>query len=151
LEEMPGHAGAAARFQRESPGLAVTAILIFLLAVTAHYLVIALEKAREAEVRGVEALVLAREAELRALRAQVDPHFLFNCLNSIGTLTEEDPAGARRMCLNLAGFLRRSLALGQRGHILLGEELGLAREYLDIEKIRFGDRLKVLESVEETC
>jgi hypothetical protein len=152
LEELsPRLAGAAGRFQLESPGLAVTGILIFLLAVTAHYLVIAMDKAREAEVRGVEALVLAREAELRALRAQVDPHFLFNCLNSIGTLTEEDPPGARRMCLLLAGFLRRSLALGQRGHILLGEELALAKEYLEIEKIRFGERLNTFEAVEETC
>jgi hypothetical protein len=152
VEELwPGLKGAPGRFQRESPGLAVMGILIFLLAVTAHYLVLAMEKARAAEVRGVEALVLAREAELRALRAQVDPHFLFNCLNSIGTLAEEDPPGARRMCLQLAGFLRRSLALGQRGHILLGEELALAKEYLEIEKIRFGERLRTFESVEETC
>jgi len=151
LERFPGNAGAFMRFQQEAPSLAVTGVLIFLLAVTAHYLVIALETAREAEVRVLSARMLAREAELRALRAQVDPHFLFNCLNSIATLTAEDPGGARRMCLQLAGFLRRSLALGQQDHIALGEELALAGEYLAIEAIRFGSRLTFIESVEDGC
>jgi two-component system sensor histidine kinase AlgZ len=151
LERFSSHAGASDRFLRESPTLALAGILIFLLAVTAHYLVIALDAAREAEVRGVRSRVLAREAELRALRAQVDPHFLFNSLNSIATLTGEDPAAARRMCLLLAGFLRRSLALGQRDEIPLGEELSLVADYLAIESIRFGPRLRVLQEVEEAC
>ena len=143
--------GLVDRFSLEAPVLAVTGFLIFLLAVTAHYLLIALQAAGEAEVRGVQARVLAREAELRALRAQIDPHFLFNCLNSIATLTAEDPGAARRMCLQLAGFLRRSLALGEREQIPLGEELSLVADYLAIEKIRFGARLEVMEAVEESC
>jgi histidine kinase len=151
IARIPGHAAAAARFQIEAAPLAVTGVLIFLLAVTVHYLTIALETAREAEVRVLSARMLAREAELRALRAQVDPHFLFNCLNSIATLTAEDPGGARRMCLQLAGFLRRSLALGQHDHIALGEEVALAGEYLAIETIRFGPRLQFVESVEDGC
>jgi two-component system, LytTR family, sensor histidine kinase AlgZ len=151
LEWMPRHAGAALRFEHKAPTLAVTGVLIFLLAVTAHYLLIALEAAREAEVGGVRARVLAREAELRALRAQIDPHFLFNSLNSIAALTAEDPGAARSMCLQLAGFLRRSLALGQRDRVSLGEELALAGDYLAIEKIRFGTRLGIVETVEEGC
>lgn len=151
LDRAPGHAGASEKFGAEAPGLVVMGLLIYLLAVTAHYLILALESAREAELRGVQALALAREAELRALRAQVDPHFLFNCLNSIATLTSEDATGARRMCMNLAGFLRRSLELGQRRHIGLGEELDLAAEYLAIETVRFGERIKIAESVEEAC
>ncbi|MCI0656130.1 MAG: histidine kinase [Acidobacteria bacterium] len=151
LERIPAYAGAFVRFQQEAAPLAVTGVLIFLLAVTAHYLIIALESAREAEVRELSARMLAREAELRALRAQVDPHFLFNCLNSIATLTAEDPGRARRMCLQLAGFLRQSLALGQQDHIQLGEELALAGEYLAIESIRFGPRLHFAQSVEDGC
>ncbi|HEV8375874.1 MAG TPA: histidine kinase, partial [Candidatus Polarisedimenticolia bacterium] len=151
LERATGRAGVAARFGQDAAGLALTGVLIFLLAVTAQYLLIALESARDAEMRGVRARVLAREAELRALRAQVDPHFLFNSLNSIATLTGEDPDAARRMCLLLAGFLRRSLALGQRDRISLGEELDLVTEYLKIEAIRFGRRLEAVESVEEGC
>ena len=151
LEQATGCAGVIERFRQDAAGLAVTGVLIFLLAVTAHYLVIALESARDAEMRSVRARVLAREAELRALRAQVNPHFLFNSLNSIATLTAEDAGAARRMCLLLAGFLRRSLALGQRDRISLGEELELVTEYLAIEGIRFGRRLEVAESVEESC
>jgi two-component system sensor histidine kinase AlgZ len=151
LERIPAHAGVASRFQRESITLGLAGALIFLLAVTAHYLMIALEAAREAEIRGVRSRVLAREAELRALRAQVDPHFLFNSLNSIATLTGEDPPAARRMCLLLAGFLRRSLALGQRDQIPLGEELSLVSDYLAIESIRFGQRLRVRREIEEAC
>jgi histidine kinase len=151
LESFPAHAGSAGRFQREAAPLALAAVLIYLLAVTAHYLVIALEAAREAEMRSVQSKVLAREAELRALRSQVDPHFLFNALNSIATLTGEDSAAARRMCLQLATLLRRSLALGRRDRILLREELALVSDYLGIESIRFGDRLRIVEAIEEAC
>ncbi len=151
LDRFHRYDGAARRFLVEAPGLVALGTLVFLLAVAIHYLVIALEATRDAEVRGVERQVLAREAELRALRAQVDPHFLFNSLNSIATLTAEDPAAARRMCLLLAGFLRRSLAIGGRTLIPLGEELDLVAEYLEIEKVRFGPRLTVDRQIEDAC
>jgi signal transduction histidine kinase len=146
-ETVPRYAGAALRFQGAAPTLMVVGMLVSLLAAAVHYLFIALQSAREAEVRGVEARVLAREAELRALRAQVDPHFLFNSLNSIASLTSEDAAAARRMCLLLAGFLRRSLALGARARVTLEEEVQLLDEYLAIEKVRFGPRLAVTRAV----
>jgi two-component system, LytTR family, sensor histidine kinase AlgZ len=87
--------------------------------------------------------VLAREAELRALRAQIDPHFLFNSLNSISALTATDSRAARAMTLELAGFLRRTLDLGARESIPLREELDLAKSYLEVERVRFGARLRV--------
>jgi LytS/YehU family sensor histidine kinase len=87
--------------------------------------------------------VLAREAELRALRSQLDPHFLFNSLQSISALTTVDPAAARRMCLLLAEFLRETLSLGSRDRIPLGTELALVRKFLSVEQVRFGDRLQV--------
>jgi two-component system sensor histidine kinase AlgZ len=151
LETLPRYGGAAVRFRGSAPMLVVVGSLVFLLAAAAHYLILALESARAAEVRGVEARVLAREAELRALRAQVDPHFLFNSLNSIATLTGEDASAARRMCLLLAGFLRRSLALGSRERVTLGEEIDLVDEYLAIEKVRFGARLEVSREVPPDC
>jgi hypothetical protein len=151
LETLPRYGGAALRFRGGAPMLVVVGALVFLLAAAAHYLILALETARAAEVRGVEARVLAREAELRALRAQVDPHFLFNSLNSIATLTGEDAGAARRMCLLLAGFLRRSLVLGGRDRVTLGEEIALVDEYLAIEKVRFGERLLVAREVESGC
>jgi two-component system, LytTR family, sensor histidine kinase AlgZ len=151
LEAAPGFEGAGRRFAGETPTFLVVGILVYLLAVAVHYLVLALEAAREAEVRGVQARVLAREAELRALRAQVDPHFLFNSLNSISALTSQDPDAARRMCLLLAGFLRRSLALGSRDRIALRDELALVADYLAIEKVRFGERVRILQEVDEAA
>jgi hypothetical protein len=147
LEDVGGRPDSVARFKTTAPTLVIVGLVVFLLAVAMHYLFLALETARAEQVSGVEARVLAREAELRALRAQIDPHFLFNSLNSIGTLTGDDPAAARRMCLLLAGFLRRSLALGARDRIPLSEELALAGDYLSIEKVRFGARLTVAQEL----
>jgi two-component system sensor histidine kinase AlgZ len=126
-------------------------VLLYLLAVAVHYLLIALEASRLAERRVLQAEVAAREAELRALRAQVNPHFLFNSLNSIGSLAGSDPLAARRMCLLLGDFLRQSLRLGGRDRIPLADELALVANYLEIERVRFGARLQVEEDVEESA
>jgi two-component system, LytTR family, sensor histidine kinase AlgZ len=115
---------------------------LYLLAMAASYLAAAFAISQEAERRGLELQVLAREAELRALRAQIDPHFLFNSLQSISALIGIDTAAARRMCLLLADFLRDTLALGARERIALTEELALARRFLEIEQVRFGARLQ---------
>lgn len=123
-------------------------IPLYLLSAVAHYLVLAFEASYEAERRVLETEVTAREAELRALRAQLNPHFLFNSLNSINALVGSDPEGARRMCEGLGDFLRRTLALGARDSVTLGEELALVDRYLGIEQVRFGDRLRVERSAE---
>lgn len=117
--------------------------LLYLLSLAVGYLLAAFEQSRDTERRGLEVQVLAREAELRSLRAQIDPHFLFNSLNSISALTVADPPAARRMCVLLAEFLRESLALDAEVRITLDRELALAARFLDIERVRFGDRLRV--------
>ncbi len=117
--------------------------LLYLLSLTVSYLLAAFERSREAERRGLEAQVLAREAELRSLRTQIDPHFLFNTLHSISALTTADPPAARRMCVMLGDFLRDSLALGSKDRITIERELQLAKQFLEIERVRFGDRLRV--------
>jgi Histidine kinase len=118
-------------------------VLLYLLSLAISYLLIIFEERREAERRALEVQVLAREAELRSLRAQIDPHFLFNCLHSISALTTADAAAARRMCLLLGDFLRETLALGQEDRITVARELKLAERFLAVERIRFGDRLDV--------
>src|SRR5580765_5526913 len=115
----------------------------YLLAVTVHYVLQAGEDSALAERRALESQVAQREAELRSLRAQVDPHFLFNSLNSIVGLMAMDPDQARVMCLRLAEFLRDSLTLGGEQRITLGREVGLAEQYLSVERVRFGPRLLV--------
>jgi hypothetical protein len=133
----------AGAFRLASPTLFAFGFLLYLLAMAVSYLGAAFAVSRDAEHRGLELQVLAREAELRALRAQIDPHFLFNSLQSISALTTVDPAAARRMCLLLADFLRETLALGARDRIPLSAELTLLRKFLSIEQVRFGDRLHV--------
>jgi hypothetical protein len=118
-------------------------VLLYLLSIAGSYLLATFERSREAERRGLEVQVYARDAELRSLRAQIDPHFLFNSLHSISALTTADPPAARRMTVLLGDFLRESLAVGSESRIPLGQELGLAERFLEIERVRFGDRLRV--------
>jgi sensor histidine kinase YesM len=118
-------------------------LLLYLLSIAVSYIVAAFEHARDAERRGLQAQVQSRDAELRSLRAQIDPHFLFNSLHSISALTAVDPAGARRMTILLGDFLRESLALGSADRIPLEKELALAAKYLEIERVRLGERLQV--------
>jgi hypothetical protein len=128
--------------------LYATGIPLYLLSAVAHYLYLAFEARHAAERRVLHTEVTAREAELRALRAQLNPHFLFNSLNSINALVGSDPEGARRMCEGLGDFLRRTLALGARDSVTLGEELALVERYLGIEQVRFGERLRVERAVD---
>src|SRR4029453_3095859 len=118
--------GVQGSFRPGAPPLFGFGFLLYLLAMAVSYLAAAFTVSRDAERRGLELQVLAREAELRALRSQLDPHFLFNSLQSISALTTADPAAARRMCLLLADFLRDTLALGARTRIPLSSELALA-------------------------
>lgn len=126
-------------------------MILYLLSAGLHYALLAVEESREAERRAVEARTLAREAELHALRAQLNPHFLFNSLHSISALATQDGARAREMCIRLADFLRASLGLGSRETIPLREELALTRSYLLVEQVRFGDRLRVEELIAAAC
>lgn len=130
-------------FDRVAPVLFGFGLLLYLLSLAVSYIIAAFEHARDAERRQLQAQVLSREAELRTLRAQIDPHFLFNSLHSISALTGVDPAAARRMTVQLGDFLRESLALGSAERIPLSRELALAAKYLEVERVRLGDRLQV--------
>jgi sensor histidine kinase YesM len=114
----------------------------YLLAVTVHYVLQASDASVQSERRMLEAQIAQRDAELRALRAQIDPHFLFNSLNSIVGLMNADRDRARYMCLRLAEFLRDSMTLGAESRIPLGREAALAEQYLSVEQVRFGARLQ---------
>lgn len=133
----------AALYQNQRALLFVIGALLFWLVAIFFYLLIAFDASKDAERANVELSLLAREAELRALRAQIDPHFIFNSLHSISALTATDPAAARRMCLLLADFLRETLRLGGNEQIPLAQELALADRFLAIEQVRLGQRLNV--------
>ncbi len=133
---------------RGVPVIFVSGAFLYLLSVALHYVLLAAEASQQAKLREKDALALARQAELGALKAQVNPHFLFNSLNSISALVSVDPARAREMCVLLGEFLRRTLGLGEQSAIPLSEELALARRFLDVEKVRFGARMRVEEEVQ---
>ncbi|HXT69226.1 MAG TPA: histidine kinase [Vicinamibacterales bacterium] len=126
-------------------------VLGYLLAVTVHYVFQASEQSAVSERRALESQIAHRDAELRALRAQIDPHFLFNSLNSVVGLMTSDVTQARAMCLKLAEFLRDSLTLGRETRISLAREVALAEQYLSVERIRFGARLNVASRIDDAA
>jgi len=85
----------------------------------------------------------AKEAELRALKSQVNPHFIFNSLNSLRALIEEDPARARQAVTQLANLLRYSLQSGQLETVPFEDELRVVNDYLALEQVRHEERLRL--------
>jgi two-component system, LytTR family, sensor histidine kinase AlgZ len=122
-------------------------VVLYGLCAVANYLAIEVDRARQFETLELRTRLVAQEAQLRVLRTQVDPHFLFNSLNSISALTSIDPALARDMTLQLAGFFRQTLALEARRQVTLDAEMELVRRFLAIEQVRFGSRLAFEERV----
>jgi hypothetical protein len=98
---------------------------------------------RRQELEGV-----ARDAQLRALRAQLNPHFLFNSLNSVRSLITENPQRAASMVTGLSEILRYSLTSDRKDTVSLSEELGVIDEYVDVERVRFEERLRIERSVD---
>ena len=109
------------------------------------------QEQKENETRKADAEKLAKEAELFKLRQQLQPHFLFNSLNSINALIGSRPEEARKMVQQLSDFLRGTIKKEETQWVTLQEEMQYLQLYLDIEKVRFGNRLAtVIESDEES-
>ena len=106
---------------------------------------------KEAEQRKTDAEKLAKDAELYNLRQQLQPHFLFNSLNSITALIGSRPEEARKMIHQLSDFLRGTLKKEDQQPVSLAEEVEQLQLYLDIEKVRFGHRLSTEISFIEAC
>ena len=106
------------------------------------------EEVREQNLRLMEAHALAAESQNQMLRYQINPHFLFNTLNALSSLIlQKDFARAERMVLSLSNFLRASLEKAPGDKITLADELTAQRQYLAIEQERFGDRLRLTETM----
>lgn len=106
---------------------------------------------QEQEIRKQQTEKLAREAELANLRQQLQPHFLFNSLNSISALVVTKPEQARKMIQQLSDFLRGTLKKDDSQQVTLQEEIQHLNLYLEIEKVRFGHRLQTEIDMEEGC
>jgi two-component system, LytTR family, sensor kinase len=106
------------------------------------------EEEKENQQRNADVERLTREAELFKLRQQLQPHFLFNSLNSISALVGSKPEEARKMIQQLSDFLRGNLKKEEQKWVAVSEELQYLQLYLDIEKVRFGHRLSTLVDID---
>jgi two-component system LytT family sensor kinase len=125
--------------------------LIFILMIMLYYLMVYSENLKQKINDEANLKTLVREAELSALKAQINPHFLFNSLNSVSSLTIRDPLKARKMIIELSEFLRYSLKFKEKEETSLNEEIQNIRRYLEIEKIRFETRLVFEIEIPEEC
>jgi len=129
----------------------VYGILLYALIVLIYYLINSYNNYQEKLLKEVELKQAVQESELNLLKAQINPHFLFNSLNSINSLIFTDPEKAHEMVLELSDFLRYTVRRDEDEQLSLKDELENIRKYLAIEKIRFGDRLVIEEMVEDEC
>ena len=125
--------------------------LIYLVLVLIYYLVSNNQKLQERAQQEERLKNLVRDTELNMLKSQINPHFLFNSLNSIASLTMSNPDEARDMIIRLSDFLRYSLKHRENEFVPLLEELGRMKDYLAIEKIRFGKKLQYVFNINGEC
>ncbi len=126
-------------------------VLIYFVITSFYYLIIYYSGFQERKLHEAELKNLVTQAELRSLKFQINPHFIFNSLNSMSALTTIDPEKARGMILKLAEFLRYTLANNEQQKNKLKDELKNIKLYLEIEKIRFEDKFDYTEEVSAEC
>lgn len=117
--------------------------LLFIGWFCAYFIYHAFERLRRMQLEQLRLAASVKEAELRALKSQVNPHFLFNSLNSLRALIDEDAPRARESVTRLANMLRYSLQSGQQETVPLEEEIRIVEDYLALEQIRHESRLRV--------
>ena len=126
-------------------------VLICCLVILTYYLIISYKNLSDKKLDEARLENLLRETELRMLRTQINPHFLFNSLNSVSSLTITNPEKAREMVVRLSDFMRYSLSRKDEQPVAIRQELENLRLYLEIEKTRFGNRLQTLEDISDEC
>lgn len=126
-------------------------VFIYGLVILTYYLFVSLSNLSEKNAKEARLESLVKETELKMLRSQINPHFLFNSLNSVSSLTITDPEKAREMIVKLSEFMRYALSRKDEQPVSLENELENLRLYLDIEKVRFGDKLTTEETIEDKC
>jgi sensor histidine kinase YesM len=125
--------------------------LLYIIYLVFFYAVNYYQSLKEKIKKEVEYKALIREAELQALKSQINPHFLFNSLNSISSLTVSNPEKAQEMVINLSGFMRYSLMHNEKEMVSFARELDNIKLYLSIEKVRFGKKLNAEFEIDTHC
>lgn len=126
-------------------------VLLFLIWTGAYLTFLFIEKSRQQEIQRLKLDASANEIELKNLRAQLNPHFLFNSLNSIRALVGLNPDLAKSAITQLSNLLRHSINLGKQQEISLEDEMEIVKSYLDLEKIRFEERLRIQYNISDDC
>jgi two-component system, LytTR family, sensor kinase len=106
---------------------------------------------KRSEINNYRLLALSKETELNNLKAQLNPHFMFNSLNSIRALIDEEPPKAKKAVTQLSNILRNTLLMSKNKEITLKDELNLVKDYLELEQIRYEERLTAVFSKDENC
>ncbi len=129
----------------------ISGVLFYALMGMTYYLIIYYFNLQEQVKTESRLRELLKETELNMLKSQINPHFLFNSLNSISSLTITNPEKARDMVILLSDFLRYSVSMNTAGLTTFKDELENIKRYLEIEKVRFGDKLQFEFTLEGTC
>lgn len=128
-------------FARLVAGIINTSILILLWCLI-YYVVHYMENYKKKEIESLIWEAAVKDYELKTLKSQLNPHFMFNAMNSIRALIEEDPESAKVAITKLSNILRYSLQMERMERVPLEDEIETVKNYLDLERIRFEDRLK---------
>ena len=115
--------------------------MVFLIWNVFYFAAIYLKNYEREEVKNLRLTASVTEAELLNLRAQLNPHFIFNALNSIRALVDENPVQAKTSITQMSNILRSSLTSGRKNFVTIAEEMKVVKDYLDLEKVRFEERL----------
>lgn len=126
-------------------------VMVYLVLVLIYYLISYARSLQERAQAEAKLRTLVKESELNMLKSQINPHFLFNSLNSISSLILSNPEEAREMIIRLSDFLRYSLKHRENEFVTLEDEIGRIKDYLSIEQIRFGDKLRYNLDTSEKC
>ena len=121
---------------------------IFLVWMSVYVLWHYIEFTNTEEIKKVRLETMIKELELKTIKSQINPHFIFNALNSIRALVDEDPQRARKAITELSNILRSSIQVDKVEITSLEKELDIVKDYLALEYIRFADRLKVVYEVD---
>jgi two-component system LytT family sensor kinase len=126
-------------------------VMVYLVIVLIYYLISYARTLSERAQAEEKLRTLVKESELNLLKSQINPHFLFNSLNSISSLIISNPEEAREMIIRLSDFLRYSLKHRENEFVPLEEEIVRMKDYLSIEQIRFGDKLRYDLQASDNC
>ncbi len=129
----------------------VAGFILTVITLMVYYLILSEEALKEKTLREAEMKALITETELQSLKNQLNPHFLFNALNNIGSLILQKPDHAREMLVKLSGYLRNVLDYEKREFSTVREEMAQIRLYLDLEKIRFEDQWNLQVEAGKDC